>query len=135
MRAYAEMRGCRDARSADYFGERGGARHGGACDNCLAGRPPGEPVPVDAVIAALAAVARFSGRVGLANVAAVLGGRRTRWSAAQSWVEELPFHGTLKSWSDDRVRLLLAELLRAGLGRQSSGEYPDVELTQSGRDA
>ncbi|TMF73112.1 MAG: ATP-dependent DNA helicase RecQ, partial [Chloroflexi bacterium] len=63
------------------------------------------------------------------------GGRRTRWSAAQSWVEELPFHGTLKSWSDDRVRLLLAELLRAGLGRQSSGEYPVVELTQSGREA
>ncbi|TMB77859.1 MAG: hypothetical protein E6J46_07950 [Chloroflexi bacterium] len=135
MMAYAEMRECRHARIADYFGEEGVARRCGACDNCLAARPPEEPVPVDAIIAGLAAVARFSGRVGLANVAAVLGGRRTRWSAAQSWVEELPFHGTLKSWSDDRVRLLLAELLRAGLGRQSSGEYPVVELTQSGREA
>src|SRR5439155_23898527 len=80
-------------------------------------------------------VARSSGSDGLSNVAAVLGGRRTRWSTAQSRVEVLPFLGTLKSCNDDRVRLLRAELLRAGLGRQSSGEYPVVELTQSGREA
>jgi len=135
MMGYAEMRECRHARIADYFGEEGVARHCGACDNCLAGRPPEEPVPVGAVVAALAAVARFSGRVGLANVAAVLGGRRTRMSTAQPWVQDLPFHGALKSWSDERVRQLLAELVRAGLARQSSGEYPVVELTPSGREA
>jgi ATP-dependent DNA helicase RecQ len=133
--AYAEMRECRHARIADYFGETGVPRRCGACDNCLAERPPEEPVPVEAVMAGLAAVARFTGRVGLANVSAVLGGRRTKWSTAQPWVEELPFHGSLKSWSDDRVRLLLAELIRAGLARQSSGEYPVVELTPAGRDA
>jgi ATP-dependent DNA helicase RecQ len=92
-------------------------------------------VPLDAVSAGLAAVARFSGRVGLANVAGVLGGRRTRWSAGQPWVQELPFHGALKRWSDERVRQLLAELVGAGLARQSSGEYPVVELTPAGRDA
>src|SRR5712691_4863346 len=135
MMAYAEMRGCRHARIADYFGERGVARKCSACDNCLAERPPDEPVAVDAVVAGLAAVARFSGRVGLANVAAVLGGRRTRWSAAQPWVQELPFYGKLKRWSDERVRLLLAELVGAGLARQSSGEYPVVELTPAGREA
>src|SRR2546429_1962877 len=135
MRAYAEMRGCRDARSADYFGERGGARHCGACDTRVGDGLAEEPVPVDAVIAALAAVARFSGRVGLANVAGVLGGRKTKWSTAQSWVQELPFHGALKSWSDERVRQLLAELVGAGLARQSSGEYPVVELTAAGREA
>jgi ATP-dependent DNA helicase RecQ len=135
MMAYAEMRECRHARIADYFGERGVARKCSACDNCLAARPPDEPVAVDAVVAGLAAVARFSGRVGLANVAAVLGGRRTRWSAAQPWVQELPFHGTLKRWSDERVRQLLAELVGAGLARQSSGEYPVVELTAAGREA
>jgi len=135
MMAYAEMRECRHARIADYFGERGVARKCSACDNCLAARPPDEPVAVDAVVAGLAAVARFSGRVGLANVAAVLGGRRTRWSAAQPWVQELPFHGALKKWSDGRVRQLLAELVGAGLARQSSGEYPVVELTPAGREA
>ncbi|TMC50393.1 MAG: ATP-dependent DNA helicase RecQ [Chloroflexi bacterium] len=135
MMAYAEMRECRHARIADYFGETGVPRRCSACDNCLAERPPEEVVPVEAVMAALAAVARFSGRVGLANVAGVLGGRRTKWSTGQPWVEDLSFHGALKSWSDDRVRLLLGELLRAGLARQSSGEYPVVELTQAGRDA
>ena len=135
MMAYAEMRECRHARIADYFGETGVPRRCSACDNCLAERPPEEVVPVEAVMAGLAAVARFSGRVGLANVAGVLGGRRTKWSTGQPWVEDLSFHGALKGWSDDRVRLLLAELLRAGLARQSSGEYPVVELTPAGRDA
>ena len=135
MMAYAEMRECRHARIADYFGETGVARQCSACDNCIAARPPEEDLPVDAVIAGLAAVARFSGRVGLANVAAVLGGRRTRWSAAQPWVQELPFYGKLKRWSDERVRQLLAELVGAGLARQSSGEYPVVELTPAGREA
>lgn len=92
-------------------------------------------MPVDAVMAGLAAAARFSGRVGLANVAAVLGGRQSRWSAAQPWVEQLPFYGSLKAWSDRRVRQLLAEIVAAGLARQSSGEYPVVELTAVGREA
>src|SRR6266571_2192741 len=135
MMGYAEMRECRHARIADYFGESGVARRCSACDNCLTARPPEEPVPVDAVKAGLAAVARFSGRVGLANVAGVLGGRRTRWSVAQPWVRELPFHGALNRWSDERVRQLLAELVGAGLARQSSGEYPVVELTPAGREA
>jgi ATP-dependent DNA helicase RecQ len=135
MMAYAEMRECRHARIADYFGEQGVARHCSACDNCLAERPPEQAVPADAVKAGLAAIARFSGRVGLANVAAVLGGRRTKWSTAQEWVRELPFHGTLSKWSDTRVRQLLAELVGAGYARQSSGEYPVVELTPAGREA
>jgi len=135
MMAYAEMRDCRHARIADYFGEKDVPRRCTACDNCLAERPPDEPVPEDAVIAGLAAISRFSGRVGLANLAAVLGGRKTKWSTAQSWVEELPFHGALKKWSDERVRQLLAELIGGGFARQSSGEYPVVELTPAGREA
>jgi ATP-dependent DNA helicase RecQ len=135
MMAYAEMRECRHARIADYFGEQGVARRCSACDNCLAERPPEQAVPADAVKAGLAAIARFSGRVGLANVAAVLGGRRTKWSTAQEWVRELPFHGALNKWSDARVRQLLAELVGAGYARQSSGEYPVVELTPEGREA
>ncbi len=133
--AYAEMRECRHARIADYFGEQGVARRCSACDNCLAQRPPEESVPVDAVVATLAAVARFSGRVGLANVAAVLGGRKTKWSTAQAWVQDLPFHGALSKWKDERVRQLLSEVVAAGLARQSSGEYPVVEITPAGREA
>src|SRR5881398_3634118 len=134
MMAYAEMRGCRHARIADYFGEEGVARRCHACDNCLTASPPEEPVPEQAVRAGLAAIARFSGRVGLANVAAVLGGRRTKWATAQPWVQDLPFHGVLNRWKENRIRQLLAELVSAGLARQSSGEYPVVEITSAGRD-
>ena len=135
MMAYAEMRECRHARIADYFGETDVARRCSACDNCLTARPPDEPAPAEAVIAGLAAVSRFSGRVGLANVAGVLGGRRTRWSGEQPWVQELSFHAALKIWSDLRVRQLLAGLVETGLARQSSGAYPVVELTPAGREA
>ena len=135
MLAYAELRECRHARIADYFGEEGVPRRCHACDNCLTASPPEEPVAAEAVQAALAATARFSGRVGLANVAAVLGGRRTKWSTAQPWVQELPFHGALNRWREERIRLLLSGLISAGLARQSSGEYPVVEITAAGRDA
>jgi ATP-dependent DNA helicase RecQ len=135
MMAYAEMRECRHARIADYFGEEGVARHCRACDNCLTASPPEEAVAAEAVRAALAATARFSGRVGMANVAAVLGGRQTKWSTAQPWVKELRFHGALSGWKEERIRLLLSELVQAGLARQSSGEYPVVEITPAGREA
>lgn len=135
MMAYAEMRECRHARIADYFGEAGVAPRCAACDNCLTASPPEVAVAADSVRAALAATARFSGRVGLANVAAVLGGRRTKWSTAQPWVQDLPFHGALNRWKEDRIRLLLGELIKAGLARQSSGEYPVVEITAAGREA
>lgn len=135
MMAYAEMRECRHARIADYFGEEGVARRCRACDNCLTDAPPEEPVGAEAVHAALVATARFSGRVGLANVAAVLGGRRTKWSTAQPWVQELQFHGALNGWKEERIRLLLSGLINAGLARQSSGEYPVVEITAAGRNA
>jgi ATP-dependent DNA helicase RecQ len=133
MLAYAEMRECRHARIADYFGEEGVARRCNACDNCLTASPPEEPAPAEAVLAALAATARFSGRVGLANVAGVLGGRRTKWSSAQPWVRDLPFHAALNRWKEERIRLLLSGLINAGLARQSSGEYPVVEITSAGR--
>jgi ATP-dependent DNA helicase RecQ len=132
MMAYAEMRECRHARIAGYFGERGVAQRCAACDNCLADRPPEEPAPTEAVRAALAAVARCSGRVGAANVAAVLGGRRTRWTASQPWVEGQHFHAALRGWKDDRIRQLLVGLVSAGMARQSAGEYPVIEITPAG---
>src|SRR5260370_12976198 len=95
MLAYAEMRECRHARIADYFGEEGVARRCHACDNCLTASPPEESVAPEAVQAALAATARFSGRVGLGNVAAVLGGRPTKRPTAPPPGEEIPFPPTL----------------------------------------
>jgi ATP-dependent DNA helicase RecQ len=133
--AYARHSGCRHARIADYFGQEGTPRTCQACDNCLdGGRAAGleEVVPAAQLAAALNAVRRFSGRIGAANVAAVLAGADTKWVREKSWVRELPFFAALAGWSQERVRDLLSELLVAGLAGQSSGDYPTLVLTRTG---
>jgi ATP-dependent DNA helicase RecQ len=134
MTSYAGIRSCRHARIADYFGEEGVARSCQACDNCLAGeRPAGTPVAAEVIRAALAGAARFSGRIGLVNLAAVLGGRETKWTREHAWVREVPAHNTLPGWPEDRVRKLFAELIEAGLVGQTPGQYPMVMLLDQGR--
>ncbi|HEX6350617.1 MAG TPA: ATP-dependent DNA helicase RecQ, partial [Candidatus Dormibacteraeota bacterium] len=133
--AYARLGSCRHARIADYFGEEGAPRTCAACDNCRAGERPSaaeQTVGVAQVRAALSAVRRFSGRIGAANVAAVLAGADTKWVREKSWVRELPSFGALAGWSQERVRDLLSELLVEGLAAQSSGDYPTLVLTRRG---
>ena len=135
MTAFATIRTCRHARIADYFGEQGVARTCEACDNCLSGsRPPGAAVAGEVVKAALAGAARFSGRIGLVNLAAVLGGRDTRWTREHAWVQEVPAYNTLSGWSEERVRRLFTELIDGGLVGQTPGQYPMVMLTDLGRE-
>jgi ATP-dependent DNA helicase RecQ len=135
MTSFATLRTCRHARIADYFGEQGVARTCQACDNCLAGsRPPGAAVAGDILRAALAGAARFSGRIGLVNLAAVLGGRDCKWTREHAWVREVPAYNTLPGWSEERVRRLYGELIDAGLVGQTPGQYPMVMLTDLGRE-
>ncbi len=133
--SYARLRTCRHARIADYFGEEGVARTCPACDNCLSTATAEErPVAAEDVRSALAAASRFSGRVGAANVAAVLAGRQTKWTKAQPWVEQLAAYGALRGWRDEALRELLRELIETGLLAQSSGEYPVLGITEAGRE-
>jgi ATP-dependent DNA helicase RecQ len=131
--AYARLRTCRHARIADYFGEVGVARTCQACDNCVASdRPPEVSVDGGDLRSALAGAARFSGHLGAANLASVLAGRESAWTRRNLWVSELTHFGALP-WRDERVRDLLGEMVEAGLLRQSSGEYPVIEITPLGR--
>jgi ATP-dependent DNA helicase RecQ len=133
MLSYAQLRTCRHARIADYFGEEGVARRCRACDNCLAaGRPPDQAVAAADLRAALAAAARFSGRVGAVNLAAILGGRTSGWTRRNPWATGLSHYGALR-WPEERLRDLIHELVEAGLLRQTPGEYPVVEITRPGR--
>jgi len=135
MLAYAQLRTCRHARIADYFGEEGAARRCDACDNCQGGeRAPDVPVAASEVRTALAAAARFSGHLGAVNLAAILGGRQTAWTRRNAWAAELSHFGALP-WPDERVRALLQELIQLGLLQQTSGEYPVVEISRTGRQA
>jgi ATP-dependent DNA helicase RecQ len=132
MLSYAQHRGCRHARITDYFGQEGAPRRCQACDNCLdLDRPPEEQVPLAQLRLALSAAARFNGRIGAANLAAVLGGKQTAWVRRQPWVLELSHFGAMP-WPEDRLRLLISEMVEAGLMRQTPGEYPVLQLTASG---
>jgi ATP-dependent DNA helicase RecQ len=135
IHGYANLRTCRHARIADYFGEEGVARACSACDNCLdTSRPAEVPVEAERVRAALGGIGRHHGRLGAANVAAILAGADTRWLRDRPWAMQKPAYGALGDWSQDRVRALISELVEGGLVRQSAGEYPTLLVTEEGRD-
>src|SRR5207245_6897676 len=45
---------------------------------------------------------------------------------------QLPVYAALEDWPQDRIRLLLAELVEAGLAVQSPGEYPTLAIGKAG---
>ena len=130
--AYAQLRTCRHARIGDYFGEQGVARRCQACDNCARGSPLEVVVGAETVVAALGAIRRLGGHLGASNLSAILGGRETKWVREHEWTRELTVFGALKDWPQDRIRLLLAELVEAGLAVQTPGEYPTLGLGRAG---
>jgi len=136
MIAYAQARTCRHAFITDYFGEPTVQRSCHSCDSCELGEVGGEAgAPIDEAVirAALAGAARFAGRIGMVNLAAILGAKENRFSREQPWVLQVPAYGSLSGWSQPRLRKLLDELVSAGCLSQSLGQYPMVELTDRGR--
>jgi ATP-dependent DNA helicase RecQ len=86
-------------------------------------------------MAAIVSIHSFRGGTGksntAANLAAVLAGKQTSWVRRQPWVLELSHFGAL-AWPEERLRLLISEMLEAGLMRQAPGEYPVLQLTSLG---
>jgi ATP-dependent DNA helicase RecQ len=137
MIAYAQLRSCRHAAIADYFGEVITDRSCHSCDNCLGAgfvmAAPSGPVDSAVVRATLAGAARFGGRIGIVNLCAILAGRENRFVRDQPWVRATPAFGSISGWSEARIRLLSEELMRLGCLAQTLGQYPMVELTDVGR--
>jgi ATP-dependent DNA helicase RecQ len=136
MIQYAELRSCRHAFITDYFGEMTAERSCRSCDNCERGplmEAAGAPVDPSVTRAALAGAARFAGRIGIVNLAAILAGKENRFVRDQPWVLNVPAFGSLSSWGQTRVRRLLEELVAEGCLTQSQGQYPMVELSARGR--
>ena len=140
MIQYAQVRSCRHAFITDYFGEPTSQRSCHSCDSCeraeIVGTEGAEGAPVDESVirAALAGSARFAGRIGMVNLAAILAGKENRFIREQPWVMQVPAYGSLSGWSQPRLRSLLDELVAVGCLAQSQGQYPMVELTERGRD-
>jgi ATP-dependent DNA helicase RecQ len=136
MIQYVELRSCRHAFITDYFGETTAERSCHSCDNCERGpvvEAAGTAVDPSVTRAALAGAARFAGRIGVVNLAAILAGKENRFSRDQPWVLHVPAYGSLSGWGQTRVRRLLEELVALGCLSQSLGQYPMVELTDRGR--
>jgi ATP-dependent DNA helicase RecQ len=136
MLGYAQVRTCRHAYITDYFGEPSEQRSCRSCDVCERG--PGSQAATAAVDAAvvhavLAGGARFAGRIGLVNLAAILAGKENRFVRDQPWVLSVPAYGSLSEWTEARIRLVLEELIEAGCLAQTLGRYPMVEMTDRGR--
>ena len=137
MIAYAQLRSCRHAAIADYFGEAITERSCRACDNCLGAgfvmAASSGPVDASLVRAALAGAARFGGRIGVVNLCSILAGKENRFVRDQPWVRATPAFGSMSGWTEARIRLLVEELMELGCLAQTLGQYPMVELTDVGR--
>ena len=135
MMHYAEGSGCRRRELLGYFGENFPGENCGACDNCVEPRET-----YDGTIAAqkflscvyrIAQQSRFG--CGANHVIEVLTGARTdkieRWSH-----DRLSTYGIGRELTRPQWAAVFRELLRLGHVAQTEGQYPTVELTESGRE-
>lgn len=134
---YGESTGCRRAFLLDYFGEAFPDTNCGGCDNCLEPRESIDAkVPVQKLLSSVFRVAALTpGRplsFGLMHHAHVLTGHMT--PQIEKWG-----HGTVstfgigKEFAREEWQQVGREAIRRGLLKQTSGEYPTIELTAQGR--
>lgn len=124
MADYCELRTCRRKYLLQYFGEASG-NECGSCDVCLT-----DEVKTDMTVAAqkaLSAVSRLNERFGINYVIDFLRGSATTRPEHQS----IKTYGAGKEFSKEQWRSFLRELIHLGHLRQSTGEYPVLQLTES----
>ena len=132
MIEYAYHQRCRRQFVLDYFGDvdwRDRGRRCVACDNCseMAGAHALDEEEAAQVSAALALVARLSGRFGRTRLAAIAVG-----SDDDHRFAELAERGNMRSYSAKHVMDLLRALEGPGLVVVSRGEYPTLSITEYG---
>ena len=130
IEGYATGVGCRHRHLIGYFGERYAKSDCGACDYCL---DELETVPDPVVVARkiLSCVARVGQRFGAAHVTNVLHGSENEQVIARRH-DQLSTFGLLKDMSIPEIRGYIEQLTGRGLLRQSDGEFPVLELTDTG---
>ena len=130
MERYAAGVGCRHRRLVAYFGDPFTKADCGACDYCLGElEPVTDPVTVARKV--LSAVARVGQRFGTAHVVNVLRGRDVEAVSARGH-QTLSVFGLLADQGTDHVRGYIDQLVAGGWLRQTSGEFPVLQLTAEG---
>ncbi|MFI5336294.1 MAG: DNA helicase RecQ [Opitutales bacterium] len=133
---YSESAGCRRRELLGYFGETFPGDNCGACDNCLEPRETYDGTIVAQKFLSCIYRIRQSGRfsVGLNHLTEVLTGadteKITRWGH-----DRLTTYGIGRELSRPAWAAVGRELMRLGHVAQAEGEFPVLELTESGRAA
>ncbi len=133
---YAECGGCRRVELLGYFGETYAEQNCGACDNCLTPRETFDGSMsalkfLSCVFRARQASYRGDASFGINHHAEVLTGADTE--RIRKWQhDQLSTFGIGKEHPREGWQHIGRELVRLGLLRLASGEFPTVELTEEG---
>ena len=130
---YAESSGCRRRELLGYFGEDFPLDNCGACDNCLEPRDTYDGTVVAQKFLSCIYRVRQSGRfsVGLNHLVEVLTGAETE-KIARWGHDRLTTYGIGQELTRPAWAAVGRELMRLGYVAQAEGEFPVLELTDSG---
>ncbi|HEY3756872.1 MAG TPA: DNA helicase RecQ [Opitutaceae bacterium] len=130
---YAESAGCRRSELLAYFGETFPLAACAACDNCLSPRETYDgTISAQKFLSCVFRVRQASGfSVGMNHIAEVLTGAESekikRWNHT-----ELSTYGIGRDLSRPDWLHVGRELIRLGYAELATGEFPTVEITDSG---
>ncbi len=130
---YAEISECRRAALLDYFGEEFPDPACGACDNCLSPRATWDGTQAaQKLLSCVYRIRQKSGfGVGLNHVVAVILGGDTE-KIRQWGHDQLTTYGIGHEHPRNEWGAIARELMRLGFLRQSTGQFPTLEVTAEG---
>ena len=131
MVEYSELTGCRRSYLLGYFGEELDERNCGGCDFCMA-----DVEQFDATVIAqkiLSAVIRTEERYGVAHVADVLRGSRSK-KVIDAGHDKLSVYGIARDFLKEEIKAISRQLMEVGLLCKGDGEYPTLSVPQAGRE-
>jgi ATP-dependent DNA helicase RecQ len=130
---YAEISECRRAALLDYFGEEFPENNCGACDNCLSPRATYDgTLAAQKLVSCVYRIKQKSGfSTGLNHVVAVILGGDTE-KIRQWGHDQITTYGIGTEHSRNEWGAIARELMRLGYLRQSTGQFPTIEVTAEG---
>lgn len=137
---YATRNSCRKQFMLEFMSGESLATPCGACDICIAYSLSGSDAavrrPIEGTVthSVLHYISLLRFGIGLAKWVLVLSGSKAK-TVENLPLNQMPSYGAFKDKSHKSIRQALDELVTAGLLRQTVGDYPVLELAESGFEA
>lgn len=116
---------CDNCKRQQQRGQEGDAGQGGVDQGSIDGTQIAQRI--------LVTVARLNQRFGMAHIAKVLTGSRSK-ALLQYRHDKLPTYNSISEYSAQTVQFFVRELVRGGYLAVSGGQYPTISLTQRSQD-